>query len=191
MNKGIKKVPTGDLDKDFQLIAKYAMKIIKEDKGLTPALFAIDSKEPKLMLISGRDFPYDDSDEKQSLFEAIGVECADKMPTADCFIFAAEAWMSIVDKNTNLKKVRAKDDPNRKEILIVSAKKVDGSEKYFTKMFERDKDGNVTFLDVDMGLNTEWLSSRKSAEEGLSTQNFLLNALWHKFLFKKIINENI
>lgn len=181
------KVPTGNIDKDFDILSEFATSKIMNKESIEPTLFIIDSKKKEMGVISGGDLPYD-GEVKQKIFEHIGEDYAEKMPGADAFIMMMEAWASS-SKGPN-PVLQPHEDPNRIEIFMVTAKRLDGAEKSFAQAFKRDnKTGKAELLDRDdiPNLNMDW--AQPVEKDGFKMENRLLTALWKKFMFTKIVNN--
>lgn len=174
------------------MIVSHAKDLLKTQGGFNPTLFIVDGKKGMLGVISGGDFP-NNSDEKRKLFEAIGADYAERMPGAECFFLMTEAWASAA-RNGSEPVMPPSQDPNRIEIFMISAKRTDGADKFYTQAYKHGKNGKIEFLDrkeiIEMN-SKGWIDNRKKGgEDGTKIQNGLLDSLWRSFMLAKILKPN-
>jgi len=184
--KKVIKVPTGNIDKDFDLLIDFAKSTIINREMLSPTVYVIDSKNKEMGIVNG-DLPYD-GNVKQKIFESVGRDYAKKMPNADAFIMLMEAWAST--SSSSQPAVMPHEDPNRIEVFMVAAKKMSGEEKNYAQAFKRNADHSIEFLDRSemSSLNTDWAKPGKD-KAGNVTENRLLGIAWRSFMLERIMNN--
>ena len=181
------RIPSGDIDKDFEAITLLTTLLLKDEGYLDPTLFVI-FKDKGMASISGKDFP-SDPDEKVELFTRIGKRYADRDGDVEAFVFAHEAWGSQQAKESEegtANFIMPSQDPNRVEILMISGKRVsDGNERYAVRQFSRDEDKMVATITKAPKTFGEMEKGTFDKQGDVKSNNRLMDALWKSYRFHK------
>ena len=131
-------------------------------------VFGGNNSQPIFMVFA--EFP-SDGDIKRSIMRGAGNRIKDLMPDAEEVYLISEAWMSEpIDKNKYKKGdfIMPRNDPERKEVLLINAKDIKNDKNYF-RIYNmiRDDKGNLIEL----------------TEKKLPTKNDTVSYLLEAFMF--------
>lgn len=69
---------------------------------------------------------FNETDEKQKIMEQVGAQCLAKRWILVCAFMSSEAWMSTRNITEPNLEVRPRDDPNRKEAIVIAGRTLMG-----------------------------------------------------------------
>lgn len=160
------------VDKFIYSIYDAAVEGLKQGKELQPHVFALYAPEVKP---DGKiDYPavgypmlFADQEEKDALLKKIGFDMAGVPKELVCNLFIGEAW-AVSHTGQEYEEALRKDgfvmpsvDPNRFEVLVITAMLADRQRKILTFKIEQDpitKSRSVTPCEVEKEIPNTWMS---------------------------------
>lgn len=134
----------------FDYLADSSKKRVEEGGNVDSCLYAI-------MKLAGEStvsvFPVpigdtSDSEERRLMTASTGELLAEKLSDVYIFVTLTEAWVSQQKKSGDNKYLRPREDPRRKEVLIISAKDCNGNSRNVAYEIKRSKTTKKTNLSV-------------------------------------------
>jgi len=180
------KMPTGDINKDLEIIEKVSLNTLKTVGTLNPTLYIIGKEYAHI--ISGQGLP-ETNEERKAIFANIGEKMGIKMPEAYGFVAVLEAWSSTAKKGDKISPPR--EDPERVETLIISARKANGDALFLMKPFKK-VDGKIKLVAAQGGLkelnSLGWIK-HGDTDPDKRVEDSLMTELWTKFKLSAMLNN--
>lgn len=142
------------MEKMFNIVVETEKTSIERDGSLVPKFF-ICRKDGNNAIIAIPQMP-DGYKSKSEMLEAIGSKMAEEFDDVVGILMTAEAWMSVLPKDIGKKAYedrnfpRPSEDPERKEIVMFTAKDINDNSRVSMYFIER-KDGKVTLAEEKSG----------------------------------------
>ncbi len=194
--KKIVKMPTGDMDKDIEIIKEVSLSTLLKSGGLDPTLYIMNKDYAHI--IHGPGLPAS-AEERQKLFGKIGAEMAERMPDAYGFVVVMEAWSSVAqagdmneDGTIPADKMPSKQ-PNRTETLIISAIKANGDQKVMFNPFVHEG-SKIKMIKLSKQLKEldefGWVKYNKPNDDDVQLKDNILGELWRAYKLAPLLKNS-
>lgn len=194
--------PSGDPDKDLNSIVELSKHIIKDYGMLNPILFAISSKKGNFAGSGGVPRNWQDA---EKLFNDLGKSIAENINDVEMFVIVSEASIKIKSfkKDKDIREISkeeleaiSEEDRELNNVLLVSAKKINGYSKTVVLPFSFDN-GILSWDDCDKAIcemnKIGW--SSHMIERGIKTKfkkeskNAILECVYNGYRFKQLCDN--
>lgn len=182
-------LPSKEFDETLFSHAEYMRKEIlngKSESVMPRAIILLDRDEGKdergVAMVAMADMP-PTHDGRAEMMACVGAHFAQQKMRPVAILLITEAWASKCDKNGKMPSCLPSDNPDRKEVLMLSGATIDGRQNTLMLPITRDVDNVILLGEADIS----YLAGAPSKEQEARPFNFLAAAFFQGFAIGSVM----